>query len=221
MLAPATGQQPSKELMEALNRDFGSLDQFREKFNASAKSVFGSGWTWLVLDGEKLKITATPNQDSPVMDIVTDKGYPLLCLDVWEHAYYLKYQNRRAEYIDAFWNVINWDFVSQSNTILRPCFSLFFAQLRIANLKFEVDVFLFFITLLKVYKHIIYIYLIRILLTTLDPSVGTPVPYIVPTSTFGPVTSYVTAFNDFAGSILQVTYFTIIYIFVFSHIYIS
>jgi Fe-Mn family superoxide dismutase len=117
MLAPAAGQQPSKELMEALNRDFGSFDQFREKFNASAKSVFGSGWTWLVLDGEKLKITATPNQDSPIMDIVTDKGYPLLCIDVWEHAYYLKYQNRRAEYIDAFWNVINWDFVSQRYTV--------------------------------------------------------------------------------------------------------
>ena len=116
MLAPATGKLPSKELMDALNRDFVSLDAFKEKFNAAAKSVFGSGWTWLVADAGKLKITSTPNQDSPVMDIVTEKGFPLLCIDIWEHAYYLKYQNRRAEYIDAFWNVVNWDFVSQRYT---------------------------------------------------------------------------------------------------------
>jgi Fe-Mn family superoxide dismutase len=116
MLAPAAGKQPSPELLEALNMDFGSMDQFREKFGSAAKSVFGSGWAWLVADGEKLKITTTPNQDSPIMDIITDKGYPLLCIDVWEHAYYLKYQNRRAEYVEAFWNVVNWDFVSQRFT---------------------------------------------------------------------------------------------------------
>jgi Fe-Mn family superoxide dismutase len=113
MLAPATGKQPSKELMAALNKDFGSLESFKEKFSTAGKSVFGSGWTWLIADSGKLKITSTPNQDTPVMDIAAEKGYPLLCIDVWEHAYYLKYQNRRAEYIDAFWNVVNWDFVSQ------------------------------------------------------------------------------------------------------------
>jgi superoxide dismutase, Fe-Mn family len=116
MLAPATGQQPSKVLLDALNKDFGSLDSFKEKFTAASKSVFGSGWTWLIADGGKLKITSTPNQDSPLMDIVAEKGFPLLCIDVWEHAYYLKYQNRRAEFIDAFWNVVNWDFVSQRYT---------------------------------------------------------------------------------------------------------
>jgi superoxide dismutase, Fe-Mn family len=116
MLAPAKGQQPSAELMKALIQDFGSFDGFREKFNAASKSVFGSGWTWLIAADDKLKITTTPNQDSPIMDIATDKGTPLLCLDVWEHAYYLKYQNRRPEYIDAFWNVVNWDFVSQRYT---------------------------------------------------------------------------------------------------------
>lgn len=116
MLAPPTGKQPSGELLDALNRDFGSVDTFKEKFSTAAKSVFGSGWAWLVAEGGKLKITTTPNQDSPVMDIVADKGFPLLCIDVWEHAYYLKYQNRRAEYADAFWNVVNWDFVSQRYT---------------------------------------------------------------------------------------------------------
>jgi len=113
MLAPASGKMPSAKLSAALTKDFGSFDAIKEKFNTSAKAVFGSGWTWLIADGDKLKITSTPNQDSPIMDIVSDKGIPLLCLDVWEHAYYLKNQNRRAEYIDAFWNVVNWDFVSQ------------------------------------------------------------------------------------------------------------
>ncbi len=116
MLAPAKGQQPSADLMNALNRDFGTFDAFKEKFTAAAKTVFGSGWAWLIMANGKLMITTTPNQDSPVMDIVADKGTPLLCLDVWEHAYYLKYQNRRPEYIDAFWNVVNWDFVSQRYT---------------------------------------------------------------------------------------------------------
>ena len=116
MLAPAKGQQPSADLMNALNRDFGSFETFKEKFSTAAKSVFGSGWAWLIVADDKLKISATPNQDSPIMDIVADKGTPLLCIDVWEHAYYLKFQNRRPEYIDAFWNVVNWDFVSQRYT---------------------------------------------------------------------------------------------------------
>jgi Fe-Mn family superoxide dismutase len=114
MLAPATGQQPSKELLDALNANFGSFDTFKEKFSSVAKTLFGSGWTWLIVtDDGKLKITSTPNQDSPLMDIAVEKGFPLLCIDVWEHAYYLKYQNRRTEFIEAFWNVVNWDFVSQ------------------------------------------------------------------------------------------------------------
>jgi Fe-Mn family superoxide dismutase len=116
MLAPAAGQKPSPELLEALVKNFGSFDAFREKFTAASKSVFGSGWTWLIYSEGALKISTTPNQDSPVMDIAAEKGTPLLCLDVWEHAYYLKYQNRRPEYIDAFWNVINWEFVSQRFT---------------------------------------------------------------------------------------------------------
>jgi Fe-Mn family superoxide dismutase len=114
MIAPPSGQTPSPELLAAINKDFGSLDACKEKFNTAAKSVFGSGWAWLILtDDGTLKITTTPNQDCPVMDIVSEKGTPLLCIDVWEHAYYLKYQNRRPEYIDAFWNVVNWEFVSQ------------------------------------------------------------------------------------------------------------
>jgi len=113
MLAPATGQKPSTELLAAINKDFGSMEVFKDKFNTAAKSVFGSGWAWLIVtDTGVLKITTTPNQDSPLMDIVSEKGTPLLCIDVWEHAYYLKYQNRRPEYIDAFWNVVNWEFVS-------------------------------------------------------------------------------------------------------------
>jgi Fe-Mn family superoxide dismutase len=114
MLAPAKGQQPSKELSDAIARDFGSLDAFKDKFSTAAKAVFGSGWTWLILAGSTLKISSTPNQDNPFMDVVADRGFPLLCVDVWEHAYYLNYQNRRPDYITAFWNIVNWDYVSQS-----------------------------------------------------------------------------------------------------------
>jgi len=113
MLAPPSAMKPSDLLSSAINKDFGSYDSFREKFSGAAKSVFGSGWAWLILADGTLKITTTANQDNSIMDVVPDKGHPLLCLDVWEHAYYLKYQNRRADYIDAFWNVVNWDFVSR------------------------------------------------------------------------------------------------------------
>lgn len=114
MLAPATGQKPSAELSRAIEKDFGSFDQFREEFASLSKSVFGSGWVWLIGDRSgKLKVTATADQDNPMMDIASEQGIPLLCLDVWEHAYYLKNQNRRTEYIDAFWNVVNWEFVSR------------------------------------------------------------------------------------------------------------
>jgi Fe-Mn family superoxide dismutase len=100
---------PSEELAAAINKSFSSFDKFRETFNTAAKTRFGSGWAWLYLNADKaLAIGSTPNQDNPLMDISPIKGKPLLTLDVWEHAYYLKYQNKRADYIDAFWNVVNW-----------------------------------------------------------------------------------------------------------------
>jgi Fe-Mn family superoxide dismutase len=91
----------------------GAIYNFKNEFSQAAKTLFGSGWAWLILSEGKLKITATQNQDSPLMDIAVVKGTPLLMIDVWEHAYYLKYQNRRTEYIDAFWNIVNWEFISK------------------------------------------------------------------------------------------------------------
>lgn len=114
-LAPAnkTGQ-PSTALTKQINQDFGSMDAFKQKFNEAATGRFGSGWAWLIVTPEgKLAITSTPNQDNPLMDLVETKGQPLLGLDVWEHAYYLKYQNRRADYIKAFWSVVNWNKVNE------------------------------------------------------------------------------------------------------------
>jgi Fe-Mn family superoxide dismutase len=103
------GGQPSGELMSAINKKFGSFDEFRQNFSTAARTRFGSGWAWLYMKPDKtLAVDSTPNQDNPLMDISNVKGIPLLTLDVWEHAYYLKYQNRRPEYIEAFWNVINW-----------------------------------------------------------------------------------------------------------------
>ena len=105
---------PSAELSAAITKAFGSFDKFRETFNTAAKTRFGSGWAWLYLNSDKnLAIGSTPNQDNPLMDISLIKGTPLLTLDVWEHAYYLKYQNKRADYIDAFWNVVNWEEVGR------------------------------------------------------------------------------------------------------------
>jgi Fe-Mn family superoxide dismutase len=105
---------PSKELADAINKTFGSMDKFRETFNNSAKTRFGSGWAWLyVTSDKKLAVGSTPNQDNPLMDISPVIGTPLLALDVWEHAYYLKYQNKRADYVDAFWSVVNWDEVNR------------------------------------------------------------------------------------------------------------
>jgi len=101
---------PSKELADEINKTFGSFDKFREAFNNAAKTRFGSGWAWLyVTSDKKLAVGSTANQDNPLMDNSPIKGEPLLALDVWEHAYYLKYQNKRADYVDAFWNVVNWD----------------------------------------------------------------------------------------------------------------
>jgi Fe-Mn family superoxide dismutase len=104
IMAPKAGGQPSGKVADALKNTFGSFDSFKEKFTAAALGRFGSGWAWLVINSGKLEITSTANQDSPVME----GKYPVMGLDVWEHAYYLKYQNRRNEYINAWWNVVNW-----------------------------------------------------------------------------------------------------------------
>ena len=105
---------PSAGLKAAIDNAFGSFDKFKETFNNAAKTRFGSGWAWLYLNSDKiLAVTSTPNQDNMLMDLSPVKGTPLLTLDVWEHAYYLKYQNKRADYIDAFWNVVNWDEVDK------------------------------------------------------------------------------------------------------------
>ena len=106
IMGPGKGGQPKGKVADALKSTFGGFDQFKEKFTAAATGRFGSGWAWLVrLPGSKLEIYSTPNQDSPVME----GKYPVMGLDVWEHAYYLKYQNRRPEYVAAWWNVVNWD----------------------------------------------------------------------------------------------------------------
>lgn len=113
ILGPQSGGTPSGNLGEAINAAFGSFDGFKEKFNAAGMGRFGSGWAWLILQEGKLVISATPNQDNPLMDVAEVKGTPLLGVDVWEHAYYLKYQNRRPEYLSNIWNVINWSKVSE------------------------------------------------------------------------------------------------------------
>ncbi|KJR68721.1 superoxide dismutase SodA [Bacillus velezensis] len=109
LLSPNGGGEPTGELAEEIKSTFGSFDQFKEKFAAAAAGRFGSGWAWLVVNNGKLEITSTPNQDSPLSEGKT----PVLGLDVWEHAYYLNYQNRRPDYISAFWNVVNWDEVAR------------------------------------------------------------------------------------------------------------
>jgi Fe-Mn family superoxide dismutase len=110
LLAPAgQGGQPSAELAAAIDRDLGGLDAFKEAFNAAGAGQFGSGWAWLIVQDGKLKVTSTPNQDNPLMDVAEQKGAVVLGADVWEHAYYLKYQNRRADYLKAFWEVVNWN----------------------------------------------------------------------------------------------------------------
>ncbi len=113
ILAPHAGGTPTGEVGEALTSTFGSFDAFKEKFNAAATTRFGSGWAWLIVKDGKLEVTSTPNQDNPLMDVAEVKGTPILGVDVWEHAYYLKYQNRRPEYLAAFWNVIDWAKVAE------------------------------------------------------------------------------------------------------------
>jgi len=110
LLAPVgQGGEPSAELAAAIDRDLGGLDRFRTDFNAAGAARFGSGWAWLIVQDGRLKITSTPNQDNPLMDVADEKGAVVLAADVWEHAYYLKYQNRRPDYLKAFWTVVNWN----------------------------------------------------------------------------------------------------------------
>lgn len=107
------GGKPSGKLAEAIDAAFGSFDAFKEKFNAAGTTRFGSGWAWLIVKDGKLEVSSTPNQDNPLMDVAEVKGTPILGCDVWEHAYYLKYQNKRPAYLEAFWNVVNWDKVGE------------------------------------------------------------------------------------------------------------
>lgn len=112
VMSPNGGGEPTGDLLNAINKDFGSFAKFKEEFSNAAATRFGSGWAWLIKQNNSLKVVSTPNQDNPLMDVSEEKGTPILGLDVWEHAYYLKYQNRRPEYIDAFWNLVNWDAVA-------------------------------------------------------------------------------------------------------------
>ena len=115
VMSPNGGGEPTGDLADAINSDLGSFEKLKETFNQAAASRFGSGWAWLIVTSDgKLKVTSTPNQDNPLMPFADDKGTPILGLDVWEHAYYLNYQNRRPDYISAFWNVINWNKVSEN-----------------------------------------------------------------------------------------------------------
>ncbi|KFF13921.1 superoxide dismutase [Chryseobacterium soli] len=114
MLTPVKNTQPSAQLIKAINESFGSMDAFKEKISKAGADRFGSGWAWLSVDKNgKLFVSSTPNQDNPLMDVVEEKGTPILGIDVWEHAYYLKYQNKRADYLAAIWNVLNWKEVSK------------------------------------------------------------------------------------------------------------
>ena len=112
-MKPNGGGIPPGDLGAAISRDFGSFDKFKEQLSNAGMTRFGSGWAWLIRQEGKLAITSTPNQDNPMMDIADVKGIPILGIDVWEHAYYLKYQNRRADYLAAFWNIVSWDEVAK------------------------------------------------------------------------------------------------------------
>lgn len=114
MAAPSSAAAPTGKLADMITKDFNSLDAFKTQFTDAGKNRFGSGWAWLVYTNDKkLVIGSTPNQDNPLMDVSELKGFPVMGLDVWEHAYYLKYQNKRPDYINAWWNVVNWKFIQQ------------------------------------------------------------------------------------------------------------
>jgi Fe-Mn family superoxide dismutase len=114
LMKPAPATAPTGALADAINKNFGSLDNFKTAFSDAAKARFGSGWAWLIIKADNsLAVCSTPNQDNPFMDIAETKGTPILGLDVWEHAYYLKYQNKRPDYINAWWNLVNWAFVEK------------------------------------------------------------------------------------------------------------
>jgi len=113
VIGPNAGGEPTGELADAITKDIGGFEKFKEEFSNAAATRFGSGWAWLCVSNGKLCVCSTPNQDNPAMDIAECKGVPILGLDVWEHAYYLKYQNRRPEYISAFWSIVNWSAVSE------------------------------------------------------------------------------------------------------------
>lgn len=114
LMAPVSGQEPTGDLLKAINESFGSVDKFKEVFGNAGKKQFGSGWAWLsVNENGKLVVSSTPNQDNPLMSTTEVRGIPVLTLDVWEHAYYLQYQNRRPEYVEAFWKIVNWKEVSR------------------------------------------------------------------------------------------------------------
>ncbi|HTK83258.1 MAG TPA: superoxide dismutase [Bacteroidota bacterium] len=112
-MKPKGGGAPTGDLAAAITKDFGSFDKFKEAFGNAGITRFGSGWAWLINQHGKLVVASTPNQDNPLMDVAETKGVPILGMDVWEHAYYLKYQNRRPDYVAAFWNVVNWDEVAK------------------------------------------------------------------------------------------------------------
>ena len=114
ILSPKGGGEPTGAVAKAINDAYGSFEAFKDAFDAAAATRFGSGWAWLIVgEDKKVKVTSTPNQDNPLMDVADDKGTPILGLDVWEHAYYLNYQNKRPEYIGAFWKLVNWDEVEK------------------------------------------------------------------------------------------------------------
>jgi len=112
-LSPKAKKKPGGDLAKAIARDFESLDLFINRFNTIAAATFGSGWAWLIDTGEKLDIVSTSNHINPLMDISEEQGKPLFCVDVWEHAYYLKYKNKRTDYLEAIWNILNWDEVEK------------------------------------------------------------------------------------------------------------
>jgi Fe-Mn family superoxide dismutase len=113
ILSPNGGGAPTGEIAAAIDAKFGSFEEFKDEFNKAGATRFGSGWAWLVVTANGLAVASTPNQDNPLMDVAEVKGTPILGLDVWEHAYYLNYQNRRPDYIAAFWNLVNWDQVNK------------------------------------------------------------------------------------------------------------